>query len=232
MNTVRRLAGDLLSLLFPELCLACGSNLSYGERQICTFCLFDLPYTDFHRYADNPVAKQFWGRFNFEAATALFYFKKGTKVQQLIHALKYNGQTDLGVTLGHLLGEKLKDSPVFPSVDLVMPVPLHPKREKKRGYNQSHYLAQGVAEILSLPVSDTHLYRNQLTATQTKKSRYHRYENMQAVFTVKDAEDLKNLHILLIDDVITTGATLESCGQTLLNAGIKKISMAAIAFAD
>ena len=232
MNLIVRLAEDLMSLLFPELCQACGANLAYGEDHICTFCLFDLPYTDFHLYEDNPVAKQFWGRFYCEAAMAMLYFKKGTKVQNLIHGLKYKGQTLLGVSLGRLLGEKLRESPHFGSIDIILPVPLHPSRQKQRGYNQSDAIAQGVSEVLALPISVSHLLREQVTTTQTKKARYTRFENMQSVFVVKNAETLKNLHILLVDDVITTGATLESCSQSLLDVGIKKISIAAIAFAD
>lgn len=232
MNSIYRLLKDLTSLLFPELCHACGNNLAYGEKHICTFCLFDLPYSDFHLYPDNPVAKQFWGRLHLEAAMALFYFKKGTKIQNLIHALKYKCQSSLGVTLGSLLGEKLNDSPQFNSIDLILPVPLHPSRQRLRGYNQSSSIAEGVAEQLSIPISIKHLIRTRVTSTQTKKSRYIRFENMKTVFSVKNAEELKNLHILLVDDVITTGATLESCCQTLLNFGINKISIAAIAFAD
>lgn len=229
---IRQWTTDLLNLLFPKLCQACGNSLNYGEHQICAHCYIDLPYTDFHCYADNPVAKQFWNRVQLRFATALFYFKKGTKIQHLIHHLKYDGRTEVGIVLGELLGQKLKQSSLFGNLDLIIPVPLHARKLKSRGYNQSDHIAQGVSNILNLPISTTHLFRNRMTASQTKKSRYTRYENMQEVFSVKHHQDLKNLRILLIDDVITTGATLESCAQTLLNAGINEISIAAIAFAD
>ena len=231
MIAVHRLAGDLISLLFPELCNACGATLYAGERQICIKCLVDLPYTDFHLYADHRVAKQLWNRLPCNFVTAMLYFKKGTKVQNLIHSLKYKGQTEVGVQLGNLLGEKLKLS-ALATVDVIIPVPLHPKKERLRGYNQSLHIANGVAEILALPVNANSLLRNKATDTQTKKSRYTRYENMETVFTIGDAEQLQNLHVLLIDDVITTGATLEACGNTLLTHGISKLSIAAVAFAE
>jgi ComF family protein len=231
MIAVKRLATDIIGLLFPELCNACGTHLYYGEKEICTKCLYDLPYTDYHLYADNPVAKQLWGRLPCNAAMAMLYFRKGTKVQNLMHSLKYKGQTDVGVRLGNLLGEKLKLSTSYEDIDLIVPVPLHPKKEKLRGYNQSEFIAKGIAEVLDIPMSTTHLLRDKSTDSQTKKSRYVRYENMQSVFNVHQAKQIENLHVLLVDDVITTGATLEACGNVLLSAGIKKLSIAAIAFA-
>ena len=232
MVAVQRLAGDLISLLFPELCNACGASLYQGEREICITCLFDLPYTDFHIYRDNPVAKQFWGRISCEMVMAMLYFKKGTKVQNLIHSLKYKGKKEVGIRLGQLLADRLKEGNKITDVDLIIPVPLHPQKEKIRGYNQSEQIAIGVAQLLDLPTSTSNLLRNKPTDSQTKKSRYTRYENMQTVFSVYKPEQLKNLHILLVDDVITTGATLEACGNALLNIGIKKLSIASIAFAE
>lgn len=231
MIVVKRLATDIIGLLFPELCNACGTHLYYGEKEICTKCLYDLPYTDYHLYTDNPVAKQLWGRLPCNAAMAMLYFRKGTKVQNLMHSLKYKGQTEVGVRLGNLLGEKLKLSAQYNDIDLIIPVPLHPKKEKIRGYNQSEFIAKGIAEVLDIPMSTTHLLRDKSTDSQTKKSRYVRYENMQSVFNVHHAKQIGNLHVLLVDDVITTGATLEACGNALLTIGIKKLSIAAIAFA-
>lgn len=232
MIAVKRLATDVISLLFPELCNACGKNLYYGEKEICTKCMYDLPYTDYHLYPDNPVAKQLWGRLNCNAAMAMLYFRKGTKVQNLIHSLKYKSQKEVGVKLGNLLGEKLKLSNQYNDIDLVIPVPLHPKKERLRGYNQSEYIAKGIADVLKVPVSINNLLRHKITDSQTKKARYTRYENMQAVFNINHAEQLQKLHVLLVDDVITTGATLEACSNVLLNAGIEKLSIAAIAFTE
>lgn len=232
MIAVKRIAEDMINLLFPELCNACGTHLHYGEKEICTLCLYDLPYTDYHLYADNPVAKQLWGRIPFNAAMAMLYFKKGNKVQNLMHSLKYNGRTTVGHRLGQLMGQKLSLNPAYADIDFIIPVPLHPKKERLRGYNQSLFIANGVAEIFGIPVKSANLLRQKETTSQTKKSRYTRYENMQSVFEVKQPEELANSHILLVDDVITTGATLEACCNALLNVGVKKISITATAFAE
>jgi len=232
MFALKRYTEDLINLLFPELCNGCGKLLYHGEKDICTKCLYDLPYTDFHLYQDNLVAKQLWGRLPVNAAMAMLYFKKGTKVQNLIHGLKYDGKTEVGVTLGKLLAKKLSQNELYPDIDLVIPVPLHQKKMRTRGYNQSEYIAAGLAEELGVTVSSKILLRNKSTESQTKKARYTRYENMQDVFSVIKREELADKHILLIDDVITTGATLEACGNVLLNHGIKKLSVAAIAFAE
>lgn len=221
---------DLLSLLFPVLCNGCGLTLYRGEKTICAHCLADLPYTDFHLYPDNLVAKQFWGRLPCNDAMALLYFKKGSKTQNLIHHLKYKGRSEVGYTLGNLLGEKLRISQQYKAIDYIVPVPLHLKKERIRGYNQSKYIADGIANQIASPVNDHCLLRKKVTKSQTKKSRYTRYENMQTVFQVDDPETLINKHILLVDDVITTGATLEACGRSLLNSGIKKLSIATLAF--
>lgn len=232
MLQINRLANDVMSLLFPELCNGCGTHLYYGEKEICTKCLYDLPFTDDHLFADNRVAKQLWGRLPCNAAMAMLYFKKGTKVQNLIHGLKYKDQTALGIKLGNILGERLKLSALYAGINLIIPVPLHPKKERSRGYNQSEYIANGIAEALNVTVSTIHLSRKTATLSQTKKSRYNRYKNMQDVFQINQVEELKNLHILLVDDVITTGATLEACGNALLTANLTKLSIAAVAFAE
>jgi ComF family protein len=223
---------DMVGLLFPNLCNACGIQLYRGESLICTKCLYNLPYTDYHLHAENRVAKQLWGRLPFNAAMAMLYFKKGNTVQNLIHSLKYKNQTGVGLKLGNLLGEKLALGSSYEGIDLIIPVPLHQKKEKSRGYNQSKYIADGIAEVLKVPVCDTVLQRNTATATQTKKTRYTRYENMKAVFTINQAEQISGKHVLLVDDVITTGATLEACGLELIDAGVLKISIAALAFAE
>jgi ComF family protein len=232
MLQFNRLISDTISLLFPELCNACGTNLYQGENEICIKCLYNLPYTDYQIYPDNRVAKQLWSRLPCNAAMAMLYFKKGTRVQNLIHSLKYKDKTEVGVKLGQLLGTRLKLGSLYDGIDLIIPVPLHLKKERQRGYNQSKYIADGIAETLNIPVSSSHLLRNKETESQTKKSRYTRYENMTSVFYMQNADELKNKHILLVDDVITTGATLEACGLSLLNCGIKKLSIAALAFAE
>jgi ComF family protein len=223
---------DFLYLFFPEHCNACGKQLFHGEKQLCISCLYDLPYTDFHLYAENAVARLFWGRLHCHNAMAMLYFKKGSRVQQLIHQLKYRSQTALGFKMGTMLAERLVVSAAYDDADLIIPVPLHFKKERKRGYNQSKVIADGMAEVLHIPVSTSHLIRRLNTGTQTKKNRYNRFENMKAVFHTTIPEELAGKHVILVDDVITTGATLEACGQVLLDCGISKLSIAAVAFAE
>ena len=232
MLAVKRWGYDLLGLLFPNACNACGTTLYYGEHLICTKCLYDLPFTDYHIHADNRVAKQLWGRLSLNAAMAMLYFRKHSKVQNLIHNLKYNNKTEVGILLGNKLGERLKSSPLYQHIDLIIPVPLHLKKLRIRGYNQSLYIAEGISKVLDVPFSEAELIRSAATESQTKKSRYNRYENMQDVFKVVKPEQLSGKHILLIDDVITTGATLEACANELLKNGVAKVSIAALAFAE
>jgi len=232
MLAAKRWGYDLMGLLFPNACNACGTPLYYGEHLICTKCLYDLPFTDYHIHADNRVAKQLWGRLSLNAAMAMLYFMKGSKVQNLIHNLKYNNKTEVGVLLGNKLGERLKSSSLYQDIDLIIPVPLHLKKLRIRGYNQSLYIAEGISKVLDVPFSEAELIRSAATESQTKKSRYNRYENMQDVFKVVKPEQLSGKHILLIDDVITTGATLEACANELLKNGVAKVSIAALAFAE
>ncbi|MES2417247.1 MAG: phosphoribosyltransferase family protein [Bacteroidota bacterium] len=230
MNSIKRITSDVIGLLFPELCAGCSLTLYYGERTICEHCLYDLPYTDFHINKNNPVAQQFWGRVPVEAAMAMLYFRKGTKVQSLIHHLKYKGQSEVGFKLGGLLGARLMLSEQYKAIDYIIPVPLHLKKERIRGYNQSIFIAEGIAQVLQIPVKTAYLFRNKLTESQTQKSRYIRYQNMESVFSVRQPEQINQKHILLVDDVLSTGATLEACGNSLLHSGIKKLSIATLAF--
>lgn len=221
---------DFLSLLFPNLCCGCGTSLFRGEVHICNKCLYNLPYTDHHLHPENKVARQFWGRIPCRAAMAMLFFRKGGRVQQMIHHLKYSNQPELGIKLGKLLGERLLLAPAYQHIDLIMPVPLHKKRERQRGYNQSACIAEGIAEVLQIPMSSTHLLRKFSTDSQTKKGRYHRFENMAMAFEVRNPEQLKDKHILLVDDVLTTGATLEACGLELMKCGVHRLSFATLAF--
>lgn len=223
---------DFIALLFPELCQACSANLVAGEELICTHCRFDLPYTNFHFKPDNMVAQQFWGKINLEAAYAMCYFTKGGKIQHLMHQFKYKGVQKVGNILGNIAGSQLAESPVFKTVDTVIPVPLHKSRLRKRGYNQAACFAEGIAENLHVPVTENNLVRVRATETQTHRSRFARFENMQEVFLVTDTEKLKNKHILLVDDVVTTGSTLEACGTELLKIEGVKLSIATIACAE
>lgn len=223
---------DFISLIYPKICAACGKSLFKNEDCICTYCRFHLPKTNYHLTNENPIEKLFWGRINIYSAAAFYTFGKGGKVQQLIHQLKYKGQKDVGITVGKLYGYELKRCEKFKNIDTIIPVPLHPKKKKKRGYNQSEFFAEGLAISLKIPTDFKTLYRAKESSTQTKKSRFSRWENVESIFQLKDKERLKGKHILLVDDVITTGATLEACAQALQQIPDVKLSIATIAYAN
>ena len=222
---------DFISLIFPRLCLACESSLYKYERTICSDCRYHLPKTNFHLEADNPVAQLFWGKAPIHSAMAFYHFSKGGKVQHLIHQLKYKGQKEVGITIGNFLGTELSKAPLFETVNYIVPVPLHPKRMKTRGYNQSEMIGIGIAETMNVELDTNVLYRTFASETQTKKSRYHRWENVKEIFAVRNTEKFENQHILLIDDVITTGATIEACVNELINIKGIKVSIACLAWA-
>lgn len=223
---------DFLSLFFPELCAACGTNLFHNENVICTNCIYNLPLTNFHSDPLNKLARQLWGRFHFEQASAYVYFRKGGRVQNIMHQLKYNKRPEAGFRMGQLYAQTLMNSASWTMPDLIIPVPLHPKKLKKREYNQSEYIARGMASVLLIPVISDNLVRIENTETQTKKSRFERYENLANGFECRDQFALKKTHILLVDDVITTGATLEACSIILLQIEEVKISIVTLAFAE
>ena len=203
-----------------------------NEQVICTSCQYSLPLTNFHQQPDNIVARQFWGKVNLQAAYALYYFTKGGKVQNLVHHLKYKGMQQIGHAVGNIAGGQLVKNEIFYAADVIIPVPLHRKRMKQRGYNQSTCFAEGLAQKLNAVVDDKSLVRTRATETQTKKGRFTRFENMQEVFSIIDPEKLKNKHILLVDDIVTTGSTLEACAAELLKIEGVKLSIATIAYAE
>jgi ComF family protein len=218
-------------LFFPLNCPACGSHLLEGERFICSNCMYEIPKTGFHKTEDNPVNRLFYGITRVKYATAFFYFIKGSKYRHLIHKLKYAGRQDIGKELGKMLGSELKGS-FFDETEIIIPVPLHPTKQRMRGYNQSEMIAEGISEILGKPLLRNVLERSIFTQTQTRKSLEERRENVKEAFRVKDPELLKGKHLLLVDDVITTGSTLTACADELLKVEGVTVSVAAIAFAD
>jgi ComF family protein len=223
---------DFIALIFPELCQACGNNLVRGEKLICTACTYDLPYTNFHLQKNNVVARQLWGRVDVHMVYVLLYFSKGGKVQNMMHQFKYRNMPQIGNKLGNLAGTQLAQHTGASDIDMVIPVPLHPQKLRLRGYNQSAQFAEGLSDQLHIPVDVTSLMRLKHTDTQTKKSRFSRYENMKDVFAVRNPETLEGKHVLLVDDIITTGSTIEACGTELLKIKGLKLSVAAIAYAE
>lgn len=222
----------IVNLFYPRVCAACGNLLMSKEETVCLSCRYLLPKTLYEKNADNPLAQMFYGQINFHAVTAEFFFSKTGKVQHLLHQLKYEGNKDAGFFLGQQLGESIKETELFRDINYLVPIPLHPKKEHIRGYNQSHVIAQGVENMTEIPIIKDCLYRKVFTSTQTKKSREERWDNVKDIFDIKNGERLKGQHVLLIDDVLTTGATLMAAGKTLSQIPDIKISVATAACAS
>ena len=193
--------------------------------------MVDIPRSFYYQDMENPIAKLFWGKIKLEIALSAFTFVKKGKVQRLMHELKYKGNTKVGELMGIELGKEIDKVEIRDKVDVVIPVPLHKKKLKQRGYNQSAFIAIGVAKVLACEINTTLLKRVELSESQTKKSKYERWENVGAAFILTDADQYKGKHILLVDDVITTGATLEACCKTLKEIKGVKISIGTLASA-
>lgn len=230
---LRPLLADLAALFFPRPCLACRAPLVAGEAHLCTSCRTELPYTDYHLLppAQNPLARRFWGKLPVQHTLSYLHFLRHGRVQQLLHQLKYRGQSQVGSALGQLYGAELAEAGLGPEFDLIVPVPLHRRKLARRGYNQADAFATGLAAALPCPSAAHALRRTEHTASQTRKGRVARWQNVATVFEVAEPTEIVGRHILLVDDVLTTGATLEACGAVLLAAGARAISIATIASA-
>lgn len=222
---------DFLCLFFPHLCLACERNSPpYGEH-ICTACSATLPEANFHLRKENPFTEKFWGRVNVHAGTAMYLFTKESRVQNLVHHLKYRGKAEVGTILGRKQGTLLRQSPLFADVDVIVPVPLHVRKARIRGYNQSEVFGNGISETFGRPCLGHAMKRVVHSESQTKQSRESRLHSVGEVFEVAKPKLLEGKHVLLVDDVLTTGATLEVCASKLLAVPGTKVSMATIAMA-
>lgn len=223
---------DIYHLFFPKICACCKEQLLQNESILCLNCRFELPLTNFTNETDNNVEKTFFGRLPIHFGSSLFYYKtKGTS-QQLIYQLKYKGHEEIGTFLGNWMGKELKDSKRFPKIDYIVPVPLHKNKLNKRGYNQLTMFGLSISKIIGAAYIDTILIRKSVTETQTLKQRFDRWKNVQEIFHVTDLSYFNNKHLLLIDDVITTGATLEACAAQLLKSNNVKISIVTMAYTE
>lgn len=224
------IASALTQLFFPHVCAACGTDALDSKQLLCFSCSSNLPITNFNHHTDNPVEKVFWGRIPLFGAASYMYFSKQSSVQKLMHQFKYKGHKEIGFYFGRKLGESIVDSRRFMELDGLIPLPLHPRKEKKRGYNQAMVLCEGMAEILKVPVFSGAVERALTTDTQTRKSRLERWQNMEGRFRVREPDTLVNKMVLLVDDIITTGATLESCGRELLAVPGLALGVATLAY--
>lgn len=220
---------DFIALFYPRCCFSCNEPLMKGEELLCSSCLIQLPKTSYHRWAENPVMSRLAGRLPLHVAFAFLKFMKGGVVQRLLHELKYNNRPEIGVRIGNLYGQELLEAGFNNSFDLIVPVPLHRSRLRKRGYNQSAKFAEGLAAVLGVPWEESIAVRMHSTTTQTRKGRAARWQNVGEAFSAASKEQIRGKRILLVDDVITTGATLEACGQHLVENQCASLSIACIA---
>ena len=228
MNSIK----DIFHLFFPKLCITCNTKLVLNENLICTLCRHDLPIICYTNFKKNKIAASFYGKVPVEMATSFLFYRKEGKAKNLIHNLKYKGNQKIGSFIGNWFGNNLKETGAFNEINYVIPVPLHPKRLKERGYNQLTTFGISLANQLNSEYLPNTLIRITPAKTQTFKQRFERFNKNETIFNLTDIEFLRDKHVLLIDDVITTGATLESCCRELLKTKNIKISIATIAYTE
>lgn len=230
MKLFQEIKDGFNQIIFPHTCIGCSSDILLKEDLLCAECRTALPYTHFFEKSPNPIEKIFYGRLKVEQAAANFFFTKDSLLQHLLIQLKYRSNKEVGFFLGKILGHELKKSTLYNDIDAIIPLPLNEKKEYKRGYNQAQIICDGIVEIWEKPILNNVVKRVVFTETQTHENRMQRLQNMEGVFKIVDEELLKNKHILLVDDVITTGATLESCGNEILKTAGTKLSIATVAY--
>ncbi|MCD7899516.1 MAG: ComF family protein [Bacteroides sp.] len=224
---------SFFNLLFPPCCIVCQRVVNNSQETLCLKCQINLPRTHFHLQPENPIEKSFWGKFPVEKATSFFYYRPGSDFKELLHRLKYKGEKESGCFMGRLIATELTGSGFFDGIHMIVPVPLHPSKLKRRGYNQSEWIAKGIAEVTGLPIATNWIVRLKNTETQTRKSRSDRWENVEDIFALQNAsEKLEGKHILLIDDVLTTGATLTACASVFNEVKDIRISVLTMAVAQ
>jgi len=228
MHLLNDIKDSIIHLAFPHVCEGCGSDSLDKDHMLCLRCFGSLPLTFFQNHNDNPVEKMFWGRLNIVHATAQNYFTKESLMQRLMHQFKYRGNKELGLYLGKQMGKALISSGRFDDIDALVPLPLFKTKEKKRGFNQAAILCEGIEEAWHKPVLTNAVIRSEHTESQTRKSRIERWQNIEGRFLVNNIEEIKGKHILLVDDVVTTGATLEACGRAFSEVEQIKISIATL----
>lgn len=222
----------LLDLLFPRVCPVCGRVLLRKEKFICLECSLNLPLTYFWNWENNPAEMVFWGRLKSVKAASLFYYREGSSFKEIIHRFKYNGERKMGFYFSAILGRNMLLSGRFDNIDYVVPVPLHPLKKWKRGFNQASVIASAIAQELKVPVKEGVLVRKKYTQTQTKRGPEERWKNVYEAFKVRNGRFFEGKHILLIDDVLTTGATIEACGMHLEAIEGCKVSVATLGFVE
>ena len=228
---IQTLLANFLSLLYPELCVICGEPLVENEKYFCFACFLKLPRTHYHFIPENRAVERFAGKVSLVKASSYFYYNKGGIAQKLIAEIKYRGNRNLGEWIGAYLAKDMISSGFFQGIDYMVPVPLHRSKEKKRGFNQAEKIAEGIARVTKIPVETDNVFREKANTSQTRKGIFDRWKNTRNLFDLKDPKLFKEKHILLIDDVLTTGSTLEAVAQSLLKSQDVKISILTLAIA-
>lgn len=231
-NTLKTYFLSFIHLFFPRQCVVCGASLQEGEEGICLKCNMDMPRTNFHTTEDNPVERMFWGKMPLERATSYFYYHKGSDFRRILHQLKYGGRKDIGVVMGRFVAAELTATDFFHDIDVIVPVPLHPRKQKMRGYNQSECIAYGVAAVTGVPIDTASVVRSKHTDTQTRKSAYERWENVDNIFYLRRPESFRGKHVLIVDDVLTTGATTTACADAFRVVEGVRVSVLTLAVAE
>lgn len=228
LKKLKSFFNPLLDIVYPQLCISCDLEDPLDGIPFCINCLDELPFAQLHNERDNIVEKFFWGRVEIEKGTSLFYFQKGSAVQEMLHHLKYKNQKSIGTTLGIYYGQQLRGSDFIKDIDIILPVPIHVSKKRKRRYNQSAVIAEGISSVTNIPWNDSTLIKNRKSVTQTEKTREERLQNLAQTFLIPDPDLIKDKHVLIIDDILTTGATLETiCKMVAEKAG--KVSVAVVA---
>lgn len=221
-----------LTLFFPRCCVVCGKPLAKGEDCICTLCNMELPRTNYHLRKDNPVEKNFWGKIPLERGTSFFFYRKGSNFRHVLHQLKYGGKKELGAIMGRYMAAELMSANFFEGIDVLVPIPLHKKKQQLRGYNQSEWIAKGISAVTGLPIETNSIVRRKNTETQTHKSILERWDNVDGIFELRRTDCLAGKHILIIDDVLTTGSTTVSCALCLTELEGVRVSILTLAVAE
>jgi ComF family protein len=232
LTSLQKTAFDLLHFFYPHTCAGCGEALPSTTQFICVDCLIQLPETNFQHSAGNPVERLFYGRLKLRTAMASYFFSKKQALRHIIHAFKYEQNREVCIQMGKWMGVHIKNSERMLPIDFLIPIPVHSSREKKRGYNQALLLCEGIEQTTGIPILSNIVQRAKATETQTRKGRSERWKNVAAGFYIEDGSLLQQKHLLLIDDVITTGATIEACGSMILKAQPASLSIAALAWAS
>lgn len=230
-NYFNTLLTDFIALVYPELCIGCRNALKQSESMLCLRCEIDLPKTHYANHPNNSLEKLFWYKTQIEQAAAGYFFSKKSRIQHMIHEFKYRGNQDAAIFLGEKLGTILLESNRFTQLDCIIPVPLHPKKMQLRGYNQAELIADGISNILEIPVVTQVLIRQTHNDTQTNKALFTRWTNVKTIFTIENHQIIENMHVLLVDDVITSGSTIEACANQILKISLTKVSIASLAIA-